>query len=170
MREYEIMLILPAEADDKVIGGVTDRIGQVVARSGGEVTKADRWGRRRFAYEINRTTEGFYLVVEFTADPGDVKELERVLTLADDVIRFKTVVLPPKRTTAEYRPRRAEAAPASDSVATAEPGGSAAEPAEPEPDESESAGPGEPAAAESSPPDEPGADEVAASAVSEGSA
>jgi small subunit ribosomal protein S6 len=92
MRKYEIMLILPAEADDKVIGGVTDRISQVLSQSGGEVVKVNRWGRRRLAFEINRQPEGFYLIVECQADPAAMKELDRVLALADDVLRFKAVV------------------------------------------------------------------------------
>jgi len=92
MRKYEILLILPAEADDKVVGGVTDRISQVLSQSGGEVVKADRWGKRRLAFEIDRQTEGFYLIVECQAEPTAMKELDRVLALADDVLRFKVVV------------------------------------------------------------------------------
>jgi small subunit ribosomal protein S6 len=91
MRKYEIVLILPSEADDKVIGGVTDRISQVLSERGGEVVKVDRWGKRRLAFEINRQPEGFYLIVEFQAEPAAVKELDRVLALADDVLRFKVV-------------------------------------------------------------------------------
>ena len=140
MRQYEIMLILPAEADDKVIGGVTDRIGQVAARSGGEVGKTDRWGRRRFAYEIDRATEGFYLVVEFTADPADVRELERVLTLVDDVVRFKIMLLPEKKANAwvwSAQAQRGEGATReAPPAATEEPAAPAStaleEPAEPE--------------------------------------
>ena len=92
MRKYEIMLILPADADDKVIGTATDRISQVLAEHGGSVDKVDRWGKRRLSYEIGRQTEGFYLVVEAAADPASIKELDRVLSLADEVIRFKVVV------------------------------------------------------------------------------
>ena len=92
MRKYEVMLILPAEADDKVVSGATDRITGVLGQSGGEVQKVERWGRRRLAYELDRHTEGFYLVVEFTADPASLRELDRVLSLADEVIRFKVIV------------------------------------------------------------------------------
>jgi small subunit ribosomal protein S6 len=92
MRKYEIMLILAPEADDKVVEGVTNRISQVLAQNGGEIVKADRWGKRRLAYEINRQPEGFYVIVECQAEPAAVKELDRVLTLADDVLRFKVVV------------------------------------------------------------------------------
>ena len=88
------MLILPAEADESVVATAVDRIAKAVSESGGEVTKVDRWGRRRFAYEINDQTEGYYLVVEFSAEPSTQVEMERVLALADEVIRFKVLVRP----------------------------------------------------------------------------
>jgi small subunit ribosomal protein S6 len=92
MRNYEVMLILPPDADDEAIGRVTDRVTQVIGGRGGEVTKVDRWGKRRLAYELRRLSEGLYLVIQFSADPAVVKELDRVLTLADEVVRFKVVV------------------------------------------------------------------------------
>ena len=92
MRKYEIVLILPPEADDKVIQGVTDRISQVLEQGGGKVNSVNKWGKRRLAFEIKRQTEGFYVVGEFEAEPEAVKELDRVLALADDVVRFKVVV------------------------------------------------------------------------------
>ncbi len=94
MRTYEIMLILPPEADDAVVEGVTGRIGTALASGGGQITKTERWGRRRLAYEIGRQSEGFYLVVECSADPERMTEMDRVLALSDDVIRFKVVVRP----------------------------------------------------------------------------
>jgi small subunit ribosomal protein S6 len=92
MRKYEILLILPAEADDKVVSAVTDRISQAFSQSGGQVGKVDKWGKRRLAFEINRQAEGFYLIVEAQAEPEAIKELDRVLALADEVMRFKVVV------------------------------------------------------------------------------
>lgn len=92
MRSYEVMLILPPEADDAAVDGVLGRISQVLAERGGELGAVDRWGRRRLAYEIDRRTEGYYVVVQFRADPQAITELDRVLSLADDVIRFKVVL------------------------------------------------------------------------------
>ena len=92
MRKYEIMLILPGEADDQAVSGVIDRIKGVIAAAGGDVTKVDQWGRRRLAFEIDKRSEGFYVVAEMNADPASIKELDRVLSLADDVVRFKVVV------------------------------------------------------------------------------
>ncbi|HSH33239.1 MAG TPA: 30S ribosomal protein S6 [Actinomycetota bacterium] len=96
MREYEVMLILPAEADEQVVSTATDRIAKVISTGGGEVGTIDRWGRRRFAFEIDHQNEGYYVVANFTADPAAQPELDRVLNLADEVIRHKVIALPPK--------------------------------------------------------------------------
>ena len=96
MREYEVMLILPAEADEKVVSTAIDRITKVISAEGGEVSNIDRWGRRRFAFEIDHATEGYYAVASFTAEPTSQSELDRVLNLADEVIRHKVIALPAK--------------------------------------------------------------------------
>ena len=96
MREYEVMLILPAEADEKVVSTAIDRITKVISAEGGEVSNIDRWGRRRFAFEIDHATEGYYVVASFTAEPTSQSELDRVLNLADEVIRHKVIALPAK--------------------------------------------------------------------------
>jgi small subunit ribosomal protein S6 len=85
------MFIVPPEADESVVGGVIDRITKIVSQAGGDVGKVDRWGRRRLAYEIARQSEGYYVVVAFTAEPSVIAELERSLHLADEVLRFKVV-------------------------------------------------------------------------------
>ena len=91
------MLILSAEADESVVATAVDRIAKVVSESGGEVSNIDRWGRRRFAYELQHQTEGYYVVVNFTAEPTIQTELERVLNLADEIIRHKVMLLPEKK-------------------------------------------------------------------------
>jgi small subunit ribosomal protein S6 len=92
MREYEVMLILPPDAEDPAVDGVIERITATIAKRGGEVGQVDKWGRRRLAYEIAHNTEGYYVVVRFTADPAAIPELDRVLSLADEVVRFKVVL------------------------------------------------------------------------------
>ena len=74
------------------MSGALDRITRVVGEAGGQVGNVDRWGRRRLAFEIEHQTEGYYIVVEFTAEPEVLTELERSLHLADEVLRFKIVV------------------------------------------------------------------------------
>jgi small subunit ribosomal protein S6 len=86
------LTILPPESDEQVVTRVVERISQPVSASGGKVERIDRWGRKRLAYEIARHQEGFYLLVDVTAEPVSMKEIDRILSLADDVLRFKAVV------------------------------------------------------------------------------
>jgi small subunit ribosomal protein S6 len=102
------MLILPAEADEQVVSTAVDRITKVVSTGGGEVSNIDRWGRRRFAFEIDHANEGYYAVAAFTAEPAVQPELDRVLNLADEVIRHKVIALPAKGRHAKRAEARGE--------------------------------------------------------------
>src|SRR3982751_176210 len=94
------MLMLPADADEALVGTAIDRITKIIEPGGGTVASFDRWGRRRFAYEIGNHNDGYYLVVRFTADSAVQPELERALKLADEVIRHKILIVPKKATPA----------------------------------------------------------------------
>ena len=96
LREYECMIILPAEADVATVSTAVDRIAKTIAPSGGKVDSIDRWGRRRFAYEIAHQHEGYYVMVRFEAEPSVQAELDHSLKLADEVIRHKVLLLPEK--------------------------------------------------------------------------
>jgi small subunit ribosomal protein S6 len=87
------MVILDPEADEAAVNGIADRITGILSEHGGEVTSVDRWGRRKLAFEIEKKAEGYYLVVAFSAESDALDELDRVLSLADEVIRFKVVRL-----------------------------------------------------------------------------
>jgi small subunit ribosomal protein S6 len=91
MRDYEVMTIhQPDLAEDDVEAKIAE-LSQQLSNSGASVTKRDLWGKRRFAYEIDHLTEGYYSVLSFQGDPETVGEVDRMLTLADDVIRHKIV-------------------------------------------------------------------------------
>jgi small subunit ribosomal protein S6 len=97
LRGYECMLILPAEADEATVGTAVERISKVITPEGGTVDSIDRWGRKRFAFEIDRQHEGYYVVVRFEAEPSVQAELDRVLKLADEVVRHKVLLMPEKK-------------------------------------------------------------------------
>jgi small subunit ribosomal protein S6 len=106
------MLILPAEADEALVTTAVERITKIIAPTGGEVTKLDRWGRKRFAYEIAHQNEGYYVVVRFNAEPATQPELDRTLKIADEVIRHKVMLQPdkaPKKTKVTSSPASREA-------------------------------------------------------------
>jgi small subunit ribosomal protein S6 len=91
MREYEVMTIYrPDLAEDDVEKNVS-ALETHLTDNGADVTKRDMWGKRRFAYEIDHLSEGYYSVVSFKAAPEAVFSLDRVLSLADEVIRHKIV-------------------------------------------------------------------------------
>ena len=93
MRAYELMVIIDAELDDEVIDATIKRIADLLDQRGASVKREDRWGRRRFAYEINHKLEGYYVVFEFVGG-SDLDTLERALRLADETVRHKVVRLP----------------------------------------------------------------------------
>lgn len=94
MRAYELMVIFDSGLDDLAIDDQVKSVATQIAARGATVASADRWGRRRFAYEIDHKTEGVYVVWEVTSDGADLEALERSLRLADEVIRHKLVRLP----------------------------------------------------------------------------
>jgi small subunit ribosomal protein S6 len=91
LRQYEVMVILDPDLDERTVAPSLDTYLNVVRQSGGSVENVDIWGKRRLAYEINKKSEGIYAVIDLTADPAAVKELDRQLTLNESVVRTKVI-------------------------------------------------------------------------------
>ena len=96
MRPYEVMVIFDVGAEPPAIQAVVDRLLETVRASDGVPGHVDRWGRRPFAYELRHRREGYYVVVELTGEPRTVAEIDRLLSLADEVLRFKVIRIPDK--------------------------------------------------------------------------
>ena len=91
LRQYEVMVILDPDLDERTVAPSLDTYLNVVRQSGGSIENVDVWGKRRLAYEINKKSEGIYAVIDLTADPAAVKELDRQLTLNESVVRTKVI-------------------------------------------------------------------------------
>jgi small subunit ribosomal protein S6 len=91
MRQYELMVILDPELEERTVAPSLDRFLNVVRQGGGSVENVDIWGRRRLAYDINKKSEGIYAVVNMTATPDVAKELDRQLGLNESVLRTKLI-------------------------------------------------------------------------------
>lgn len=91
MRRYELMVILDPSVEERAITPSLDQFLGVVKTGGGSVEKVDVWGRRRLAYEIQKKSEGIYAVVDLTAEPATVKELDRQLNLSETILRTKVI-------------------------------------------------------------------------------
>ncbi|MEZ5341139.1 MAG: 30S ribosomal protein S6 [Acidimicrobiales bacterium] len=95
MRAYELMIIFTAGFEESAVQNQINKLEAEAKAAGGSLEKVDKWGVRRFAYEINHKWEGFYVVLELLA-PEALTEIDRTLSLADDVVRHKFVRLPMK--------------------------------------------------------------------------
>src|SRR5580700_6667832 len=91
MRNYEMMVILDPALEERTVQPSLEQFLNVVTTAGGTVDKVDVWGRRRLAYEIDKKSEGIYTVIDMTAEPDTVKELDRQLNLNEAVLRTKIV-------------------------------------------------------------------------------
>jgi small subunit ribosomal protein S6 len=85
------MVILDPDLEERTVAPSLDQFLGVVRQGGGTVEKVDVWGRRRLAYEINHKVEGIYAVVDLSAEPDTVKELDRQLNLNEAVLRTKVI-------------------------------------------------------------------------------
>jgi small subunit ribosomal protein S6 len=88
------MVILDAALEEDAIRAQLDRAAEIIKSNGGTQNRVDRWGKRRFAYEVNHRWEGYYVLIEATAEPKAMAELDRALHLADEVVRHKVIRLP----------------------------------------------------------------------------
>ncbi|SNC65425.1 SSU ribosomal protein S6P [Kytococcus aerolatus] len=89
MRQYELMMIIDPETDERTLPALVEKLLAVVPAQGGSVDGTDIWGRRRLAYDINKKSEGLYVVNTLTMDTDTSKELDRQLGLNESVMRFK---------------------------------------------------------------------------------
>ena len=91
MRRYEVMVILDPELEERTVEPSLDTYLNIVRKDGGNVEKLDIWGRRKLAYDIKKKAEGIYAVIDLSAEPAVVKELDRQLTLNESVLRTKVI-------------------------------------------------------------------------------
>ncbi len=89
--QYELMVILNPEIDERQVGANLDKFLKVITTDGGTIENIDIWGKRRLAYEIQKKTEGIYAVVNFTATAATTQELDRQLNLDERIMRTKVL-------------------------------------------------------------------------------
>ena len=94
MRPYEVMVIFDASLEEEAVRALVDRFTKQLTAAGAKSVKADTWGKRRLAYPVRHRNEGYYVVMEANAEPAVLSDLDRQLSLADEVIRHKVLRLP----------------------------------------------------------------------------
>jgi small subunit ribosomal protein S6 len=91
MRNYEILYIVKPDLEEEQVTAVMERFNDLITNNGGEVVSTDKWGKRRLAYEIKDYREGIYVLVNFKGEPATSQELDRVMKIADEILRFMII-------------------------------------------------------------------------------
>jgi small subunit ribosomal protein S6 len=95
MKKYEIIFVLIPSLDEEAVKANIEKIKGVIAKDG-TVVNVDEWGKRRLAYEIDDLSEGFYVLINFVANPELPKELDRICRISDSVLRHMIINLEEK--------------------------------------------------------------------------
>lgn len=95
MRKYETLFIFKPSIEEEKKVELLEKFKGII-NADGEVEKVEEWGNRKLAYEIEKLKEGYYVLVNFKANPELPKELERNFKIADEVIRYITINLEDK--------------------------------------------------------------------------
>src|ERR1035438_10348166 len=101
---YETIFIAEPEISNDQVDQLINKIKQVITANQGTLSGEDRWGRRRMAYAIHGHKEGYYAVLNFTAEAPVVNAIEHLYNVTDSVIRHLTTRIIKKNKT--FPPRR----------------------------------------------------------------
>ena len=91
MNKYELAVVVNAKIEDDARTATIEKVKELIARFGGNVTDVDEWGKKRLAYEIQKMKEGYYYFIQFEADADCPAEIERHVRIMDNVLRYLVV-------------------------------------------------------------------------------
>ena len=100
---YELIYIIDTALDEEARKALITRVSETIAQNGGVIEAVEEWGKRRLAYEINDKPDGYYVLLKYSANPEVPKEIERILEISDDILRYLTTRIEVK--TSRVKPR-----------------------------------------------------------------
>ena len=90
MNKYESVFIINPSVEDAGVKSLIQKFSDLI-NGDGKVESVDELGKKKLAYEIQKNTEGNYVVLNFEANPAVVAELERIYRITDEVMKFITI-------------------------------------------------------------------------------
>ena len=108
MRIYEQLFIVRPDATEEEVDPLLEQLRNVITQAGGTVDKTERWGVRKLAYRVSKYNEGQYILLQLSARPETIKEIERRLRVADMVLKYLTVRIDEKLKRIEKRKKARE--------------------------------------------------------------
>ena len=91
MRKYEVMVLIDSDVDERQVPALVEKHLEVITKGGGSVDNTDIWGRRRLAYDINKKSEAIYAMLQISAEPAIVSEMDRLMTIDERIVRTKVL-------------------------------------------------------------------------------
>lgn len=91
MRTYELLVLVRPDFDDEKIASIIARYSEIITNMEGTIITAEKWAKRRLAYEINGIREGIYLIFVFKGTPELSDELDRLLKIDQEIMRHMIV-------------------------------------------------------------------------------
>ena len=91
MNKYELLYIIDNDLSEEAKQAVIDRLSAVVTSAGVEVVSLDKWGTRKYAYTIDFKSEGYYVLMTFTAPATVPAELTRLSRIMDEIVRIMII-------------------------------------------------------------------------------
>ena len=88
MDKYEILYIIRSDVEDDRKNAIVEKFENLVGSLGGTVDTLDKWGLKKFAYEIGKQVEGYYVLMNFEAAPSVPAEIERQMRNDENVVRY----------------------------------------------------------------------------------
>ncbi|MGI6216050.1 MAG: 30S ribosomal protein S6 [Coriobacteriales bacterium] len=88
MKAYELLYFVDPALEDSERIAAANKVSEMITGINGTIDSVDEWGKRKLAYEIDNLTDGYYYLVNFSAEPDQISELNRVLRIDDDVVRY----------------------------------------------------------------------------------
>ena len=89
---YETMYIVDSTGSEETTAALVNKFKTLIEQNG-NIESFNEWGKRKLAYPINDMTEGYYVLVNYTADPSFVAELDRIFNITEGVMRSMTIKL-----------------------------------------------------------------------------
>ncbi|EGG26409.1 30S ribosomal protein S6 [Propionibacterium sp. NM47_B9-13] len=91
MRKYEVMIIVDPTVEERQVDSLMEKYLKVITDEKGTVGNVDVWGKRRLAYDIQKKSEGIYVVVNATCEPATIQEMDRLLAIDEKIMRTKVM-------------------------------------------------------------------------------
>ena len=90
MNKYESVVIINPSVEEEKVKELSQKFTDIINHDG-KVEKVEELGKKKLAYEVKKNREGYYVVINFEANPNLITELERNYRIIDQVIKFITV-------------------------------------------------------------------------------